>query len=68
MYFAYSNEDTEKEVYFRFCSFVSDTKNVFSTKSHHCCIIPLYMQEQDNLDKWKKVHQLFGYILFAKSL
>ena len=32
MYFAYSNEDTENEVYFCFCSLVSDSKKVLSHK------------------------------------
>lgn len=32
MYFAYSNEDTENEIYFCFCSLVSDSKKVLSHK------------------------------------
>ena len=40
----------------------------FPTRSHHRCNIPLHMQEQDDSDKWKIVHRLFGYILFVKSL
>ena len=43
-------------------------RKCFPTKSHHRCNIPLHMQEQDDSDKWKIVHRLFGYILFAKSL
>ena len=32
MYLAYSNKEMEKEVYFCFCSLVSDSKKVLSHK------------------------------------